>query len=204
MDKSWSQVAGQAALLIALGGAVGLFNNLLAGETRRVEWVTEYADKPPREPAAPEPDAEAGGAGASMVSPGTDFWSKLDDVQIPALDPDQAAVDIDARQAAKLHGMGTLFIDARRTFQFEEGHIEGARLISVFETATLDKKLELLPFLLEPDAPLVVYCSGHDCPDSHMLAERLWGEGFINVLVYQAGYPNWLEIGGPIATGQAS
>jgi len=47
----------------------------------------------------------------------------------------------------------------------------------------------------------VVYCSGGDCEDSHMLSEKLWGIGLNNVLVYKDGYPDWLKRGGAVTRG---
>ncbi len=52
--------------------------------------------------------------------------------------------------------------------------------------------------------PVVVYCSGGDCEDSHMLAQRLFGGGFNNLLVYKDGFPDWTKRGGKTASGPAA
>ena len=49
----------------------------------------------------------------------------------------------------------------------------------------------------------MVYCSGGNCEDSHMLGQRLWGLGFNNVLVYKDGYPDWTANKGPTQTGSS-
>ena len=49
--------------------------------------------------------------------------------------------------------------------------------------------------------PIVIYCSGGDCEDSHMLAQKLWGIQFNNVYVYKDGFPDWQQHGAPVHTG---
>jgi len=46
--------------------------------------------------------------------------------------------------------------------------------------------------------PIVVYCTGGNCEDSHMLAQKLWGIGYETILVYTDGWPGWLSIGGAV------
>ncbi|HUR79653.1 MAG TPA: hypothetical protein VM733_02740, partial [Thermoanaerobaculia bacterium] len=53
--------------------------------------------------------------------------------------PDKAYVEISGDEAAALHGAGVLFLDARRTAAYEEGHVAGARSFSVWE-ADVDEK----------------------------------------------------------------
>ena len=53
----------------------------------------------------------------------------------------------------------------------------------------------------DPNAPVVVYCSGGNCEDSHMLAQKLWGIQFNNVYVYKDGFPDWQNRGGAVRTG---
>ena len=52
--------------------------------------------------------------------------------------------------------------------------------------------------------PVVLYCSGGDCEDSHMLAQKLFGAGFNNLLVYRDGWPDWVKRKGKSATGPES
>ncbi len=114
--------------------------------------------------------------------------------------PDKPFVDISGDDAARLWAAGVPFLDARRTSAYEEGHVAGARPFSAWESDVDEKVVELLA---ERDGrqPLVVYCSGGDCEDSHLLAQKLWGAGFNDVLVYRDGYPDWLKRGGPVRSG---
>ncbi len=118
--------------------------------------------------------------------------------------PDKAYVEIGGDDVVALHRGGALFLDARRTSVFEEGHIAGARSFSVWE-ADIDEKVNALfnergdP--AEQNKPIVIYCSGGACEDSHMLAEKLWGIQFNNVYVYKDGFPDWQKRSGPVKTG---
>lgn len=118
--------------------------------------------------------------------------------------PDKPYVEIHYEQVAGLHSNGVLFLDARRTSVYEEGHIAGARPFSVWE-ADIDQKVNALyeerSDPREQNRPIVIYCSGGDCEDSHMLAQKLWGIAFNNVYVYKDGFPDWEKRGGAIHTG---
>jgi 3-mercaptopyruvate sulfurtransferase SseA len=86
-----------------------------------------------------------------------------------------------------------VFIDARRTIDYEEGHITGALHISPW-TDDMDSKLSQLrqnPEIVA-EAPIVTYCSdSKDCEDSHRLAVQLQRAGFRNVMLYSGGFPEW-------------
>ncbi|HUP50683.1 MAG TPA: rhodanese-like domain-containing protein [Thermoanaerobaculia bacterium] len=118
--------------------------------------------------------------------------------------PDRPSVDISGADAAWLHGRGVLFLDARRTSVYQEGHIAGARPFSVWESDIDQKVARLFEERSDPEEqnlPIVIYCSGGACEDSHMLAEKLWGVQFNNVYVYKDGYPDWLSRGGAVRKG---
>ena len=115
--------------------------------------------------------------------------------------PDKAYVEISGEDAAALHRAGVLFLDARRTSVFDEGHIAGARSYSVWESDVDDKVNKLFEERSDPTSqnkPIVIYCSGGACEDSHMLAQKLWGIQFNNVYVYKDGYPDWVRRGGAV------
>jgi len=114
--------------------------------------------------------------------------------------PDKPWVEIPGEDAVRLHAAGVPFLDARRTSAFAEGHVAGARAFSVWES-DIDEKVMSLIAELDGKKPLVLYCSGGDCEDSHLLAQKLWGAGFNNNLVYRDGYPDWVRRGGPVRTG---
>ncbi|HYH09619.1 MAG TPA: rhodanese-like domain-containing protein [Thermoanaerobaculia bacterium] len=118
--------------------------------------------------------------------------------------PDKAFVEISGADAALLHAKGALFLDARRTSVYEEGHIAGARPFSVWEGDIDDKVNNLFAERSDPrdqNLPIVIYCSGGACEDSHMLAQKLWGIQFNNLYVYKDGFPDWQKRGGAVRTG---
>ena len=118
--------------------------------------------------------------------------------------PSQAYVEISGADAALLHANGVLFLDARRTSIYEAGHIAGARSFSVWESDVDDKVNALYNERSDPrdqDKPIVIYCSGGACEDSHMLSQKLWGIQFNNLYVYKDGFPDWQERNGAVKTG---
>jgi rhodanese-related sulfurtransferase len=118
--------------------------------------------------------------------------------------PDKPWIEVHGDDVAALHARGALFIDARRTSVYEQGHIAGARSMSVWEADVDQKANALYEERNDPREqlqPIVVYCSGGDCEDSHMLAQKLWGLTFNNVYVYKDGFPDWQQRGLPVHTG---
>jgi rhodanese-related sulfurtransferase len=115
--------------------------------------------------------------------------------------PDKPFVEISGDDVAWLYARGVLSIDARRTKDYQEGHVARARNISPWEGDADAKITALVNEGRDAQLPVVVYCSGGDCEDSHMLAQRLYGGGFNNVLVYKDGWPDWVKRGGKSATG---
>ena len=74
----------------------------------------------------------------------------------------------------------------------------------MWESDIDDKVNKLFAERSDPAAqnlPIVIYCSGGDCEDSHMLAQKLWGIQFNNVYVYKDGFPDWQQHGAPVHTG---
>lgn len=51
---------------------------------------------------------------------------------------------------------------------------------------------------LEPDAEIVVYCSGPGCPQSVAAAQKLAELGFRDVRAYEGGLAHWKEAGLPV------
>ncbi|MEA2413548.1 MAG: hypothetical protein QOI58_205 [Thermoanaerobaculia bacterium] len=118
--------------------------------------------------------------------------------------PDKPYIEIAFNDVKTLHDKNALFLDARRTSVYEQGHIPGARTYSVWESDIDDKVQKLFAERSDTSAqalPIVIYCSGGDCEDSHMLAQKLWGIQFNNVYVYKDGFPDWQQHGAPVHTG---
>ena len=118
--------------------------------------------------------------------------------------PDKPYIEVSGDDARQLHSKGALTLDARRTSVYEQGHIAGARTFSVWEADVDEKVNKLYEERSDPREqlePILIYCSGGDCEDSHMLAQKLWGVQFNNVYVYKDGFPDWQKRGGAIHTG---
>ena len=118
--------------------------------------------------------------------------------------PDKPFLEIGYADVSALHNHGALFLDARRTSIYEQGHIAGARPFSVWESDIDEKVNKLFAERGDPreqEKPIVAYCSGGDCEDSHNLAQKLWGIQFNNVYVYKDGFPDWQKHGGAVRVG---
>lgn len=114
----------------------------------------------------------------------------------------QPYAEIGGDAAAWLHARGALFLDARRTKDYAQGHVAGARSFPVWESEVLKERVEaLVAEGRDGSLPVVLYCSGGDCEDSHMLAQTLFGAGFENLLVYRDGFPDWVGRGGRVGAG---
>ncbi len=119
-------------------------------------------------------------------------------------DHDHGVEEILAKEAYKdYQDGGVWFIDVRRTKAFKEGHVEGAIHISLHE-ALYDQQFS--EFLEEhgQEEPLIIYCNGGSCEDSHTVANKFQAAGFENVRVMKDGYPGWLENEYPTAKGAQS
>ena len=106
-------------------------------------------------------------------------------------------IEIGSAEAVAEHGKGTLFLDARRSEAYAEGHIPGARPFPVWESETDPKIVELMSEF-PPGARIVVYCTGGKCEDSHLLRGKLLAAGYTDVLVFKDGMPGWEAAGQPV------
>jgi rhodanese-related sulfurtransferase len=88
-----------------------------------------------------------------------------------------------------------LFVDARSSDNYEDGHIPGAISLPVGQ---FDEQIESLLNRYSSDQPIVTYCSGRTCEDSHDLAQFLSDAGFTNVRIFIDGFPGWEAKGYPI------
>lgn len=91
-----------------------------------------------------------------------------------------------------------VILDARGREEYEQGHIPGALSFPLRE---LDEMFGVLARLVDRSAPILVYCSGVECEDSHTVAEYLTGFGYTDVKVYGGGFTQWEEMGFDIETG---
>jgi rhodanese-related sulfurtransferase len=215
----------QALLLVLISAVIAVVANAMAGRERRLLLPGFYPNalKVPQRPVAvqvpppaPPPVTTTTVEPAPVVrqpepkvEPAVEPKVEPKPREVPVLErfaphPDRAYVEIAYPDVRWLYDRGALFLDARRTSVFEEGHITGARPYSVWESDIDDKVTGLFnerPDPEEQNQPIVIYCSGGACEDSHMLAEKLWGIQFNNVYVYKDGYPDWVKRGGPTRRG---
>ncbi len=182
----------EAVLFVALAFLAAAASNAFAGKERRLKWVGSYeraagpAAKPTPAPATVATPSLGAPAGAKVFPP----------------HPDRASADVSGEDVVDLYSRKTVpFLDARRTSVYRDGHIAGARPFSVWESDVDDKVKAYFAEGTDQSAPIVVYCSGGNCEDSHMLAEKLYLVGFDNVLIYKDGYPDWLQRGMPVSKG---
>ena len=114
----------------------------------------------------------------------------------------ELGLDLTTEQALMLFDSGLAdFIDARGVEQYEAGHIPFSWNLTAAMMDDGDPRVEeVLPFL-DPSRPIVVYCGGGDCTDSHAMVIRLQGEGFTKLHVFTDGYPAWVADGREIETG---
>ena len=222
---------GEALTLVAAAVVCALVANALARSERRLPLVGNYpnatrlpekktGDSPAPTPAAtavlastasaaapakstleekqPRPPTKPAGAAPAPAPAGEQKESLLS--RFPP-HPDKPYVEVSGDDAAWLVARGVFIVDARRTKDYEAGHIAGARNISPWEGDADAKVTALVSEGRDPAQPVLVYCSGGDCEDSHMLAQRLFGGGFNNLLVYRDGWPDWVKRGGKSAAG---
>jgi len=88
----------------------------------------------------------------------------------------------------KFFSGSALFIDARSPEDYREGHIKGARNLTV--TAFEEQAFDLLLGLPE-DNLIVTYCDGEECALSIEVAEKLKEIGFENIRVLHNGWTAW-------------
>jgi rhodanese-related sulfurtransferase len=215
---NWGKHFLEAATLIIAAVICALVSNAFASKERKLVVVSggqpPTAVRPAVQPPTPAPDS--GGPLSSTTPAPAPVKEQRQPLQLPIKSvkaaqqkqfnphPDKPYIEIHGDDVASLHAKGVLFLDARRTSVYEQGHIPGARPFSVWESDIDDKVNKLLAERSDPkdqNLPIVIYCSGGDCEDSHMLAQKLWGIGFNNVYVYKDGFPDWQKRGEPVHTG---
>lgn len=96
-------------------------------------------------------------------------------------------------------GAGAVLVDARAPELYGEGHLPGAISLPL---ADAGERFPSFRAGVPPDAVVIVYCSGYGCPDSFDLGVRLLAEGYLDVRVFEGGYPEWHDAGLPVERGE--
>jgi rhodanese-related sulfurtransferase len=192
----------RAAAILGAAVLCAIVSNAIAGPERHLQWVGAY-DAAPERPAA-RAAAPTAASSAPAAAPGAGTAAGAPAARAFPPHPEKPWVEISGDDVVALHHSGDVpFLDARRTSVYREGHIPGARPFSVWESDIDDKVKTFFTEGHDTAAPIVVYCSGGECEDSHMLATKLHMAGFDNALVYRDGYPDWQKRGLPVHTGDA-
>jgi len=85
-----------------------------------------------------------------------------------------------------------IVIDVRPYDFFELGHLPGALSFPLNE---FDAVIAKLLKITNQQSPILVYCSGFECTDSHSFAANLKQLKFEDVKVYSGGFTQWQEMG---------
>ena len=213
--------AGRVFVILLLAVVAAVVSNLAASTSRKLAWVGAYPRALEVGPAAAEPAPPPAASAATSTAPATAEISpppQTGETSTPPQTgavgavgpelarafpphPDKAAIEISPADVLRLYREKMLFLDARRSSVYGDGHITGARSFPVWESDIDDRVKKLFEEGLDQRAPVVAYCSGGNCEDSHMLAERLYKVGFDNVLIYKDGFPDWQKQGLPVSKG---
>ena len=196
---------GRVAVLLVLAAAAAAVSNLAASTSRKLAWVGSYpralevgpAARQAARPAAPNPAPAA----PPVEAPSIPAAVEPDLARSFPPHPDKPALEIAPADVERLYRKKMLFLDARRSAVYSDGHIAGARSFPVWESDIEARVKGLFEEGLDQRAPVVAYCSGGNCEDSHMLAEKLYRVGFDNVLIYEDGFPDWQKRGLPVSKG---
>jgi rhodanese-related sulfurtransferase len=198
-------MAGAAAL-------AALISNTLTSPARRLTWTGSPAVIPVLPaliklgaPPAPIPPSASVQESSPLIPP----QSKAQREKTPPPPKTETAAssqpirDISSREAWKSFQANTPFLDARRSAEYLEGHIAGAWCVPVWEADVEDRLLSFKAARQPgPEDPIVIYCSGGDCHDSHLLAAKLLNDGYGHLLIYRDGFPDWMAQKRPVEKGQ--
>lgn len=105
---------------------------------------------------------------------------------------------ISLNQAYELYKDKILFIDARDTVEFEEGHIAGAINLPYFYVEDFIYRLNTV----DKTDPIVTYCEGADCDMAIRLGDELFAKGYKKVFVFFGGWEEWEKTGYPVVTSE--
>jgi rhodanese-related sulfurtransferase len=188
MMKSLLQILG----ILALVGAAGTASNLLnrRNPERHLAWSDpdRYRGLDTLKPGPPS-DPQEGTAPAMKVD--GEGPARAAAAPAPAAKPSGEFQLITLADAFKEYEADTLFLDARRTRDYETGHITGALSLSAWE-ADLDEKVNKLAEERVFEEPIVIYCSNSkECEDSKLVGGRLKARGFTSLMIYTGGFPEW-------------
>lgn len=108
----------------------------------------------------------------------------------PRAEEKYPVVDYETAKDYADQGMA-IFIDARDPSEFKAGHIEGAVNIPASRFGEyFEMNGEALP---REGIPLIVYCQGDPCEQSHIVLDNMKMMGFENLHIYLGGWNDWKQ-----------
>ena len=157
-DSSWRDAVG----IVVVAVVAAAVSNALAGPERKLHWIGNYASAPAAAPGAVSPTPSPGVAAAAVTPAAGDEAGKAF-----APHPDKAWWRSPGMTSPPSTRAGTSSSRRAPLSVYRAGHIAGARSISIWEADADDKVKVLFAEGRDQSAPIVVYCSGGDCEDSH-------------------------------------
>lgn len=112
----------------------------------------------------------------------------------PSVESVDGATTISAEQAKKLWKQGAIFIDTRKSSDWEAGRVPGAVHINV-KNSEFNKE-NILNYVGLNDS-VISYCNAEKCHRAASGAKKLVGFGFTKVYYYRDGFPSWKNAGYP-------
>ena len=88
-----------------------------------------------------------------------------------------------------------LFIDARSSIEFSEGHIKGALNLRV---DSFEEWIKEFLSATDPETFIITYCDGIECDLAENLAKELYFAGFNNTCYMHNGWSLWNENSLPV------
>lgn len=119
---------------------------------------------------------------------GQDAWQSLVKETSTGFDV-EGAQKVDAEAALELLEGGAIFVDVRRSIQFNLSHIAGAVNLDVNYYLTEENLLAHA----EKDQKVVFYCSDVGCYRSANASAMALAWGFTDVVYYANGWSSWLS-----------
>ena len=104
------------------------------------------------------------------------------------------ATTISVEEAAELFDEGVVFVDVRKSTDFEAGRVPGAVHLDI----KINFTAEALQAEVDKGDKVVIYCNGQSCMRSSDASAMAVGWGFTSVYYFRDGYPAWEASGLPV------
>ncbi len=107
----------------------------------------------------------------------------------------------EAAEAWALFRAGVPFVDTRLRADYEAGRVPEARNLTIMRDRDDERnrftRENLLDFIGDVDAPVVMYCNERDCWRTEAATRRALEWGFTNLYYFPGGFPEWIRSGYP-------